>query len=262
MPDREFLEKYALYRKFNMAVPKTWDGLAKPAIHLYCPVCKSDQTFNMTNEYYEGFPNGPEPMYGGDVTVVVYGCAACQDYSRYFFLKLDHKAGYVMKVGQEPRWEPPSDPTLGDMLGDYAEYYKKGWTCEAQGYGIGAFSYYRRVIEKIIGQLLTGLQESLSETDRQLYGEGLEKARKAKATEKKIELVAEVLPPGLALRGMNPLTALHKALSKGLHAQSDEECLELAATVHQVLLFLVKQITASKEEQRNLTAKMRKLLAS
>lgn len=77
---------------------------------------------------------------------------------------------------------------------------------------------------------------------------------------KKIELVKDLLPPILRPEGMNPLAALHSALSQGLHAESDEECLDLAQHCREVLVFLVNQVAASKDTAKSFTSSMRKLL--
>jgi len=74
--------------------------------------------------------------------MVVYRCASCNEFDRFFILKFDPEGKYVMvmKVGQEPPWDISLDRILEKILGDQAEYYKKGLICESQGYGIGAFS--------------------------------------------------------------------------------------------------------------------------
>jgi len=54
MPNREFLEEYPLYRKFKMDLPEVETQLEKPAIHMHCPVCGSEQTFNADSFVYFG----------------------------------------------------------------------------------------------------------------------------------------------------------------------------------------------------------------
>src|SRR3989344_3033369 len=55
MPVKKFLEEYPLYKKFITDFRSFHDlnDLPKPAIHMTCGFCNSDQTFNMSNEYYE-----------------------------------------------------------------------------------------------------------------------------------------------------------------------------------------------------------------
>lgn len=126
VPNRKFLEEYSLYRKFSMDIPDELDFealnpgqltadqlLEKPAINMYCPVCESDQTFNMRNEYRYAFNNLAlyplfHPSYGTGVPSnfapaahLLYQCALCRQSLRHFMIKFDLANKYVMKVGQD-----------------------------------------------------------------------------------------------------------------------------------------------------------------
>lgn len=259
MPDRKFLETYPLYRKFKInQTPPSLEFLDKPAIHMRCDVCKSDQTFNMTNEYYENrFINDPV---SGSVLRAEYLCTSCSAFRRYFLLKFGVSEDYVMKVGQEPPWDISLDRNLEKLLGDHAEYYKKGLICESQGYGIGAFSYYRRITEEIIDQLLTEIADLIPSGDREAYNKALEQAKKTTVAQDKIELVKDLLPEILKPDNVNPLSILHDTLSRGLHSKPDEQCLELAGIVRDALVFLVNQVLERKAATSKFTKSMRKLL--
>lgn len=259
MPDQELLEKYPLYRKFKYENPPDLGELKKPAIHMDCPVCKSGQTFKMSNEYHELF-NHPNIPAEGAVVRAAYACASCGRSLRYFFLKFDPKGKYVMKVGQEPPWDITPDRTLEKMLGAHAEHYKKGLICESQSYGIGAFAYYRRIVEEIIDDLLAGIADLMGDEDRERYLEALEETKKTKVAQEKISLVKDLLPPLLRPGGMNPLSTLHEVLSEGLHMEPEERCLELAMGVREVLVFLVNQIEVTRTAASDFTKSMRRLL--
>lgn len=260
MPDSEFLEKWPLYRKYPMQLPEQLKELDKPAIHMECPICSSPQTFNMLNEYYTEAGVNWLTRPHGLVIRVEYICEACRSFSQFFLLRFDSNGTYVEKAGQFPPWDISIEPALQKMLGPHAGTYKKGLTCESQSYGIGAFAYYRRIVEKIIGNLLEQISDLMSGTDKERYLAALEKVGKTTVTEEKIKLVKDLLPPVLRPDGINPLSTLYEVLSEGLHGKPDEECLSLAAQVREVLLFLVNQVTASKEAKKNFTESMRKLL--
>ena len=85
MPNKEFLEQYPLYRKFEIEVPGTLDKLAKVAVNMPCPNCKSSQTFTMTNEYFELFNYGNPPS-EGVCTRAQYLCAHCRQFERLFYI--------------------------------------------------------------------------------------------------------------------------------------------------------------------------------
>lgn len=260
MPDRKFLETYPLYRRFKTAnLPVTLDRLDKPAIHMHCSVCGSGQTFVMHNRYYEDFPYENFPT-AGAVVHAKYKCTSCGEAIRHFFIKLGPDSKYIMKVGQEPPWEIAPDQVLERMLGSRAEYYMKGLVCESQGYGVGAFAYYRRIVEEVIDELLDDIADLMTGEERERYLHALEQTKKTTVTQDKIELVKDLLPAILRPDGMNPLSALHSTLSTGLHSGTDEECSELAMEIREVLVFLTNQISVTKSSAARFTESMRKLL--
>ena len=53
---------------------------------------------------------------------------------------------------------------------------------------------------------------------------------------------------------------MHSALSEGLHAESDEACLEYADAIRNAVIFLVNKLIRTKVENKNFTDSMRKIL--
>jgi hypothetical protein len=260
MPHKEFLEQYPLYRKFKTSsLPHTADNLPVVAIKMACPLCSSEQTFVMTNKYSENFGYDNCPI-SGQIFRLTYGCAHCLKFTRYFFIKVADDRTSLMKVGQYPVWDVSTDPTIERMLDEHADYFKKGLICESQGYGIGSFAYYRRIIEEIIGQLLEDIAGLLSGDEHEKYVQALNETKKTIVTQDKIKLVQDLLPAILRPNGMNPLSVLHSVLSEGLHGKSDEDCMEYAMSVWEVLVFLVNQVAASKATSKGFTESMKKLL--
>lgn len=260
MPYKKFLEEYSLYRKFKVSqLPPRTDGLPVVQINMECPKCSSNQTLVMTNKYWENCEYSNYPV-EGLVFRMVYLCVHCQKFERVFYVKVADDKHWLMKVGQFPSWEIKGDVNIEKLLGDHSGYYRKGLVCESQGYGIGAFGYYRRIVEEIIDGLLDEIAELLTNSELLEYQDALAKTKETIVTQEKIELVKDLLPPILRPEGMNPLSALHSALSEGLHAESDEECLEYAETCREILIFLVNQVAASKAASKGFTDSMRKLL--
>lgn len=235
----------------------------RPPIHMPCGQCKSDQTFNMINKYDENYSGPPVTKMGTTDIVVVraeYSCSACNKFLRYFFLLFDPNGKYVMKVGQTPAWEISLERNLEKMLGSHSEYYRKGLTCESQGYGIGAFSYYRRIVEEIIDKLLTDIADLIPEGQHEQYMGALKEVKKTIVAQDKIKLVKDLLPSTLRPDGINPLSILHDILSEGLHANDDETCLELAMDLRKPIVYLVNQVILRKSEEKSFTDGMRKFL--
>jgi uncharacterized protein YjaG (DUF416 family) len=260
MPEKEFLENYPLYKKCYVTnIPPTMDLIPEPAILLYCANCKEKQTFNMVNNYWDGFPYKNFQSYG-NIIRSEYRCMHCKNKTQIFFIKISEDKKFIMKVGQYPAWEISGDKNIERMLNEYKEYFKKGLVCESQGFGIGAFGYYRRIVEIILDQLLDEISNLLSGSELEKYNNALEKTKKTNVAQEKIELVKELLPPILRPDNMNPLQILHSALSEGLHAKSDDECLEYADQCRSIIVFLVNQIQITQNSAKSFSESMKKVL--
>lgn len=259
MPDREFLETYPLYRKYPFVATGTVDKLPNVAIHMFCPTCGSEQTFRRNNSYAEGFGYTNYPCQGAIIRPR-YLCASCRLFERHFLIKISDDCDYIMKAGQFPAWDISGNRDVEKLLGDHAYFFKRGLICESQGYGIGAFAYYRRIVEEIIDELLEQIVHLLSGDDLERYKEALEKAKQTRIATEKIGLVKDLLPAILRPNEMNPLSTLHSVLSEGLHAESDETCLQLAMAVREVLVFLASQVAASRSTAKSFTDRMKQLL--
>jgi len=165
-----------------------------------------------------------------------------------------------MKVGQYPPWDISIESSLQKYLGDYEGYYKKGKICESQGYGIGANTYYRRVIEGVIDDLLDMILQLMNEEEKQEFESALRETKKSKNAQEKIALVKDLLPISLLPEQFNPLKTLHGVLSEGIHKKDDEECLKDAEIIREIITYLVKQINKDIIGQKEYTENMKKLL--
>jgi hypothetical protein len=262
-PLREFLETYPLYRKFPMVLPERLNELPRPPINMSCEVCSLNQTFIMKSNFaYDTYVEnqGVNVNTHLAVTAIRYVCTSCDKFLRTFLIKFNVEEGYIMKVGQEPGWEISADHNIEKILGSHTSFYRKGLICESQSYGIGAFAYYRRIIEGIIDHLLTEITYLINIAGQERYLEALNQVKQTHNTEEKIRLVKDLLPSILKPDGINPLDILHSALSKGLHSKSDEECAELSANIREALIFLVKEVLERKSAAQTFTENMRKLL--
>jgi hypothetical protein len=262
MPRKQLLEDYPLYRKISLprALPVSLDGLPEVRINMSCATCKSRQTFAMTSKYWDCFGYMNHPAHG-QIIRLRYLCIHCQEYLREFFVKISEDGASLAKVGQFPSWEIEGDPNVERLLGDHAQYFRRGLICESQGFGIGAFGYFRRIVEEVIDGLLDEVSELLAGDDLAIYQTALAKTKLTNVTQVKIDMVKDLLPPILRPNGMNPLSALHSALSEGLHNDSEETCLEFAAASREVLVFLVSQVSANRSASRSFTENMKKLLS-
>lgn len=259
MPDAKFLETYPLYRKFYSNIPATLNKIGKVPINMHCGTCSGNRTFNMFNEYYDGSRFSDDST-AGQIRQAIYRCSACKSYKYYFLLKFSSDNTWVEKSGQSPAWKIKTEKDLSALLGNHESLYVKGLICESQSYGIGAFAYYRRIVEEIIDKLLSEVEELIDDGEKEKYQEALKKTQETRVTSEKIELVQDLLPAVLRPNGMNPLALLHRVLSEGLHASTDEKCLELAAEAKEIIVFLSSRVASASKDAREFTLRMQSLL--
>jgi hypothetical protein len=167
----------------------------------------------------------------------------------------------VMKLGEYPPFGAPITQELRDLLGETDDLFKKGWSSERMGLGIGATAYYRRIVENkwhgLIEMLKTAAAalESNQQT-MQLFDDALSQHQFANA----VESLRDGLPPKLFLKdGVNPLTLLHDSLSKDLHQMSDEECLAVASATRHVLAAMVENVGRVQREHDEMKAAIKRL---
>ena len=256
---KEFLEEYSLFRKIECELPQTMDLLPKPPVNMSCRNCGSIQTFNMINDYYE-FCEYSKASCADEKVRLLYECQSCRQFTRQFQVYISPELNYIYKFGQYPEWEIKMDKNLVKTLGKHSKTFRKGLVCESQGYGVGAFAYYRRMTEEIIDELLESIVDLIEVDNLEEYKQALVETKKTRVAQEKIDLVKDLLPTTLRPRGMNPLGILHSELSEGLHAETDAKCLENANHVRNILTFLINKIIQSKEAAKQFTSSMKSIL--
>lgn len=261
----EFFENYPLYKPFEF-----WETVQEcvqnviPAIRIECPRCESVQTFNnphvTPDKSIPTHNDGRQLQTIGAVLKVELRCAGCEKFRSRFLIRFREDEKTIEKVGQfpEPSVRVPKD--IQRQLGDHAANYRKGLISESHGFGIGAFGYYRRIVEIVIDELLDLLAEVIPTSEKTAYEAALAKAKTSRVAQEKIDLVKDLLPDSLRPDGMNPLGVLHHALSEGLHSLDDGECLESATQIRHVLEYLVSQVSLAKDSKKQFTEGMRRLL--
>jgi len=170
--------------------------------------------------------------------------------------------GHALKFGEIPLFGPPLPSRLMNMIGPDRELLLKGRRAESQSLGIGAFGYYRRVVENQKGRLFDEIfkaAERLGAKPEVL--ESIERAKRETQFSKAVDEVKDAIPDGLKIKGHNPLKLLHKALSKGIHEMTDEECLERAQAIRVVLTEPVGNISQVMKNEHELDSAVSKLLS-
>lgn len=167
----------------------------------------------------------------------------------------------ITKIGQYPQFGPHVPARVFRLIDDQKDVatFKKGMRAEAHDFGVGAYAYYRRVVEN---QKDRFFDQIIKVAERDSKPDVAEKLRAAKAKwsfKQGIEDVKDAIPESLKINGFNPLTLLHHALSKGVHEMSDEECLSRAHDVRVVLTEMSNRIAMVNQQDAELVAAANRL---
>jgi len=268
----DFLESHPPNQIASIASIKAWfpktgggsyEGLAIPEIRLHCPSepCNGVRFFRCVSQP----PQLSSTKFA--YAYLTYRCWNCQKYEKVFSVAARTKDGEVngeaLKFGEVPAFGPPTSARLIKLIGPDRETFLKGRRCENQGLGIGAFIYYRRVVEHQKNRILSEIAKVAERVGAsQDTLDILKRASDETQFSRALEIAKGAIPESLLINGHNPLGLLHGALSEGVHEMSDEECLEIAGSVRVVLGELAERLAqALKDEaelQQALSAMMRK----
>lgn len=231
-----------------------------PDIQLHC----SHESCNGTR-FFRCIDDGPSVSPASfKFFYLTYRCGNCQNVEKTFSIaaRLDEEggSGQCYKFGESPTYGPPTPSRLIKLIGPDRETFLKGRRCENQGLGIGAFVYYRRVVENQKNRILAEIIKVANKlsVSPDLIAE-LEAAKAETQFSRALASVKGAMPQALLLNGENPLTLLHSALSDGLHDQSDEHCLEIATSVRVILGELSERLAQALKDEAELKAAISKL---
>jgi hypothetical protein len=194
-----------------------------------------------------------------------YSCRNCRATTKTFAIiaiALEKGlSGLVVKVGEWPPFGPPTPSRLISMVGPDRELFLQGRQAENMGLGIGAYAYYRRVVERQKDRLLDEIIRVAERTGAQKATlEALTAAKKEGQFSKAVDALKDTIPPALLIDGHNPLRLLHTALSEGIHDKSDSECLELATSIRVVLAELSERVGLALKDHAELKGAVSRLL--
>lgn len=177
---------------------------------------------------------------------ITYFCRHCRLTFKQFavrFIIAADGTGSAIKYGEIPAFGPRVPPRVLELIHPNEAFFEQGLRAESQGLGIGAFAYYRRVVENQKDHLFEAIISAAQETG--IPSDTIEKLRKAKASfrfRQSVDDFKHLIPESLLITGHNPLKLLHSALSGGLHKKSDEECLQLASDIRVILTKLAEKL--------------------
>jgi hypothetical protein len=238
--------------------------VAKPDIQLHCSSVKC--------EGVRSFRCASDSIYAADGKLWKYGyatyeCRNCQNVRKIYAISVlkdgePGPSGTAYKFGEYPPFGPPTPARVIHLIGPDRELYLQGRRAENQGFGIGAYAYYRRVVENQKGRII----REMGRVAKKLGAPAaviidFEAAASETQFSTAIDRIKSGIPSTLLMNGHNPLSLLHTALSEGLHEQHDAACLELATSIRLVLTELAERMSQALKDEAELGQAVSRLLS-
>jgi hypothetical protein len=236
----------------------------KPRLYCAFEDCQNYTFFELLND-----TQFQVTLIGTNENKISFRCCNCKQSTYKFFLEItssddsnaDNNTNFkIQKIGQTPRHGKRIPSKAAKIIGKERDLFFKGSISENQGLGIGAFSYYRRVLDsqkdKIFDEVIKVLKLT---TGNEALTKELTEAKAETQFTKAVDKIQTALPDGLLMGGHNPLKLLYSALSEGLHSHTDKKCLELAQDIKVVLFEFSERLDSALKESAELSAAINRL---
>jgi hypothetical protein len=195
--------------------------------------------------------------------LLAFKCLRCLNYEIKFVLLFKEtidtekksKTTEVWKIGQYPAMEDTLDPVVEKWFSETdLDLYRKGARCEAHGFGIAAFSYFRRILEDNIEKILDELEKN---TDNDELRVSIKASKKKHTAAERLKIVKDHTPSSLKVGDRSMFDILYAALSDGLHNKPDDKCLSLATNIRSCLSYLIKTVEIANSERKLIESKFK-----
>lgn len=212
----------------------------------------------------------PEHFFVGHLKNITYKCRNCQRASVTFILHALRLEGddqaTVQIVGRVPKASPTMPDELRRALSGRTvdqSLYANALSDRADGQGIGAMTYLRRVVENEMNALLDLLITNLTGAGDEARLRALEEAKRLEGEysfTEKAHAADTVLPETFFPGNQNPFMRLHDLCSDGVHNLDDVESCERfddANEVFELLFIRLLQMAATKRVYEEKLKKLR-----
>ena len=190
-----------------------------------------------------------------------YTCRNCGETTvSYCFIWQERESNNIfIKVGQYPELEERVPDTLKQALDeDDLRLYKNALRMRNFNLGVAAVAYMRRVIENRMNDMLEILHEAATthNAPAELIAQHKE-MKEEKRFRVKVDYAGDVLPASLRPSGKpNPMAVLHELASDGLHAKSDEECVDIFDACRRTFEYVFGKLRVETEDAKNFIKEM------
>jgi hypothetical protein len=190
-----------------------------------------------------------------------YKCRNCGNSTiNYCYIWQERKSDNIfLKIGQYPELEERVPDTLkGALDEDDLKLYRNALRMRNFNLGVAAVAYMRRVIENRMNDMLEILHEAAIAHNAQAevvahHKEMMEEKRFSP----KIDYAGTLLPASLRPSGKpNPMAVLHELASDGLHARSDEECVDIFDACRRTFEYVFGKLRIETEDAKDFVTEM------
>jgi hypothetical protein len=184
-----------------------------------------------------------------------YTCRNCGKTTvNYCFIWQELESNNIfIKVGQYPELEERVPDTLKEAFdGDDLKLYKNALRMRNFNLGVAAVAYMRRVIENRMNDMLEILHEAAitHNAPTELVARHKE-MKEEKRFSVKVNYAGDLLPASLRPSGKpNPMAVLHELASDGLHAKSDEECVDIFDACRRTFEYVFGKLRVETEDAK------------
>lgn len=283
---KDFLRDYPLYQEFKLATQTDADEIPyqnpydfhEQGFDHWCENEGTMKTFELylsetQRSIYGAVPVDhvfPEHLKGDKLNYCVpvsAMCISCKSHEVDFLFHVWSKEHigsenlevYIEKAGIFPEHKFKHDKSIAKYLDRESDnWFYKGSVLLEKGMGIGAFAYFRRIVEKeLIGIIedIKTLPDSKSVEIEAL----LKEHNKNPSVSTIYSNIFEYLPSSLKSLGENPLKLLYNLTSEGLHSLSEEECIDKARGIQRLLGFVIRKMSEEHSEIKDLRSIIKSL---
>jgi hypothetical protein len=294
----EFLTEYPLYRKLevddSMIMPHFWQNTT---FQFFCDIEGGLRTFSVVLEPEEinsAYDTNKVKFQTNDKRIqyiqhISGVCQSCRNFKSHFLInyysegpvdlnrhletfafngisrriqdtdKEYNPKFFLKKIGQFPAYAIKPDKEIYDFLeATDKEYYNKALVSISQGYGIAAYSYFRRIVETEVIRIVQFLIE-MELPEKEQIGLAYAEYKTNHQMDKLLIRIDEFLPKELKVIHEYPIRVLYNQLSMGIHSYNEETCLHKAEIIDELLSFIIKGLNNHKNVVNKLSKKMKEL---
>jgi hypothetical protein len=252
----QFIEEYPLYSKFGTNQPIVAADLNNLAFNFFCKHEKEIQPFRLGTAIHNGKTHPahiPDSLSEGaviDFIEMFTGiCQSCEKYHVNIIIsgasQKEKPKYFIRKIGQYPA-PGSSIVKLPNEICDFlneedCEFYRKGLKNLELESGIGAFSYFRKMIENEMQKIIEALSDPYS-PDGHKIAEVIVAYKKDRQKSKLIEEITQYLPKSLKEHGANILLVLCDTVSMDMRGLTEKECIKKSKDIDTIFRYLVRKI--------------------